>query len=79
MSTLQNKDAREIGSGWLCKQAFDQLGIGDFLQAKEWSREKISIAATHIINRAVFPASELKTLSWIKENSTKSRVLTRKK
>ena len=24
MSTLKNKDAREIGAEWLCKQAFDQ-------------------------------------------------------
>jgi len=69
MSTLKNKDAREIGSEWLCKQAFDQLGIGDFLREQKWSDEKISLAATHIISRAVFPASELKTVSWIKENS----------
>jgi len=26
MSMLKNKDAREIGAEWLCKQAFDQLG-----------------------------------------------------
>lgn len=69
MSTLKNKDAREIGSEWLCKQAFDQLGIGDFLREQKWSDEKISLAATHIISRAVYPASELKTVSWIKENS----------
>jgi len=69
MTTLKNKDAREIGSEWLCKQAFDQLGIGNFLHGQGWSDEKISLAATHIISRAVFPASELKTVSWIKENT----------
>lgn len=69
MSTLKNKDAMEIGAEWMCKQAFDQLGIGDFLSRQGWSDEKISLAATHIISRAVFPASELKTVSWIKENS----------
>ena len=69
MSTLKNKDAREIGAEWLCKQAFDQLEIGDFLSRQDWSDEKISLASTHIISRAVFPASELKTVSWIKENS----------
>src|SRR3989304_6527378 len=30
MGTLKNKDAREIGAEWLCKQAFDQLGISVF-------------------------------------------------
>lgn len=69
MSTLKNKDAREIGAEWLCKQAFNQLGIGNFLSEQGWDDEKLSLAATHIISRAVFPASELKTVSLIKENS----------
>jgi hypothetical protein len=51
ISTLKNKDAREIGSEWLCKQAFDQLGIANFLRSQSWSEEKISLAATHIISR----------------------------
>jgi len=69
MSTLKNKDAREIGAEWLCKQAFDQLGISSFLKQQKWSEQEMSLAATHIISRAVFPASELKTVSYIKENS----------
>jgi transposase len=74
MSTLKNKDAREIGAEWLCKQAFDQLGIGNFLQQAGWGEDKISLAATHIISRAVYPASELKTVSFIKENSAISDI-----
>jgi len=69
LSTVKNKDAFEIGAEWLCKQAFDQLDIGQFLRQKEWTGENISLAATHIISRAVYPASELKTVSFIKENS----------
>jgi len=69
MSTLKNKDVREIGAEWLCKQAFDQLGISSFLKQQKWSEQEMSLAATHIISRAVFPASELKTVSYIKENS----------
>lgn len=69
MSTLKNRDAREIGAEWMCRQAFNQLGIADFLRGKSWSEEKISLATTHIISRVVYPASELKTVSWIKENS----------
>jgi transposase len=69
ISTLKNKDAREIGGEWLCKQAFDQLGMGSFLQGKGWTGENIALATTHIISRAIYPASELKTVSFVKENS----------
>lgn len=69
VSTLKNKDAREIGAEWLCKQAFDQLGIGSFLKQSGWDETAISLATTDIISRAVYPASELKTVSYIKENS----------
>ncbi len=69
LSTLKNKDAREIGAEWLCKQAFDQLGIGSFLHQQGWADDTIALATTHIISRAVYPASELKTVSFIKENS----------
>lgn len=69
MSTLKNKDGREIGAEWLCQQAFDQLGIGSFLRQNKWAEDKIALATTHIISRAVYPASELKTVSYIKENS----------
>jgi transposase len=74
MSTLKNKDAREIGAEWLCKQAFDQLGIGSFLQQSGWDEGKISLATTHIISRAVYPSSELKSVSYIKENSAISEI-----
>jgi transposase len=74
MNTLKNKDGREIGGEWLCKQAFDQLGIGDFLRQQNWEDETISLATTHIISRAVYPASELKTVSFIKQNSAVSEI-----
>lgn len=74
LSTLQNKDAREIGPEWLCKQAFDQLGIGNLLQQCSWSNNQIALASSHIISRAVYPASELKTLSFIKDNSAISEI-----
>jgi len=69
LSTMKNRDACEIGAEWLCKQAFDQLGINGFLGQKKWTEKNILLAATHIISRAVYPASELKTVSFIKENS----------
>ncbi|RLD91183.1 MAG: IS1634 family transposase [Bacteroidetes bacterium] len=74
VSSIKNKDAREIGAEWLCKQAFDQLAIADFLRTRGWDQEKISLATTHVISRAVYPASELKTVSFIRENSAVSEI-----
>ncbi len=74
MSTLKNKDAREIGAEWLCKQAVDQLDIGNFLRQSSWEEDQINLAVTHIISRAVYPASELKTVSFIKESSAISEI-----
>jgi hypothetical protein len=69
LDSVKNKDVKEIGAEWLCKQSFDQLKIAEFLRNKGWGEEQISLATTHIISRAVYPASELKTVSYIKENS----------
>ena len=69
LATIKNKDAKEIGAEWLCKQAIDQLGIVQFLRQQHWSEESIALALTHLIGRAVYPASELKTVSFIKDNS----------
>ncbi|NCB85755.1 MAG: IS1634 family transposase [Bacteroidia bacterium] len=74
IASMKNSDAREIGAEWLCKQAFDQLGIDNFLKQQKWPKDKRSLAATHIISRAVYPASELKTVSFVKENSAISEI-----
>ncbi len=70
LNSIRNKDIREIGGEWLCYQAIDQLQIGKFLQNQGWSEEDIQLAQTHIISRAVYPASELETARWIRENSS---------
>jgi hypothetical protein len=70
LNSIRNKDVREIGAEWLCYQAMDQLQIGKFLHEQGWSEEDIKIAQTHIISRAVYPASELETARWIRENSS---------
>jgi hypothetical protein len=67
--TIKNKDAREIGAEWMCLQAVEQLKIGKTLEALGWEEEKIQLAVTQIISRAVYPFSEYRTSRWIKENS----------
>ena len=69
LKTLKNKNIREVGAESLCFQAFHQLKIDSYLRGRGWNEQQINLAATHLISRAVYPASEYKTVSWIKENS----------
>jgi hypothetical protein len=67
--SVKNKDVREIGSEWLCYQALEQLKLREYLLCRSWKEEDISVAICHIISRAVYPASEHKTLQWLRQNS----------
>jgi hypothetical protein len=69
MDTVCLEDFRELGTEWLCHQALGQLGVSDFLEKEGWCEEQIKLALTHIISRATYPASELRTSRWIKDNS----------
>lgn len=69
INSIRNKDVREIGAEWISFQAVGQLRIASFLEQQGWEDSDIRLALTHIISRAVYPASELKTSSWINENS----------
>ncbi len=69
INTLKNKEIREVGAEWMCFQAAKQLGIDTFLLGQGWTQEKVSLALTHMVSRAVYPASEFKTSRWARENS----------
>lgn len=69
VDTLQHSNVREIGAEWMCYNTWDQLQLTSFFQSQGWNETQIQLAATQIIGRAVYPASELKTSSWMKENS----------
>jgi len=70
INSIRNKDVREIGAEWLSYQAMKQLQIASFLERQGWDEEDIKLAHSHIISRAVYPAWELETTRWIKENSS---------
>lgn len=70
VNSIKNKDVREIGSEWMCDQALAQLQFEKFLEKQGWNDTDINLAKTHLISRAVYPASELRTSKWIKENSS---------
>ncbi len=69
LNSVRNKDVKEIGAEWMSYQATEQLQIRSFLETQGWSQDDIKLAQTHIISRAVYPASENETARWIKENS----------
>jgi len=70
LNSLEHTDAREIGAEWLCKQTIDKLDLYDFLiNNAGFNPTSASIAIMHIISRAVFPASEHKTVDWLKNNT----------
>ena len=67
--TMRHSNVREIGSEWICHQTLEELGISKVLAEAGFTEEQIQLAATQIVSRAVYPAPELKTASWIKDNS----------
>lgn len=67
--TIRHKEAREIGTEWLCANTWNQLKLTGLFEGLHWSEEKIQLAMTQVISRAVYPASELATSKWIKDNS----------
>lgn len=69
IDTITHSNVREIGAEWICYNTWNKLKLTEFLQSKGWNDAQIKLAATQVISRAVYPASELKTSNWIKENS----------
>lgn len=69
VDTIKNKDAREVGAEWMCYQALDQLQLQNKLTSLGWEEEKVQLAITQIISRAIYPYSENRTARWIRENS----------
>lgn len=53
----------------MCYQAIDQLQVSVFLKNLGWDQQQVQLTLTQLIGRAVYPASELRTARWAKENS----------
>lgn len=68
-SSLRHKDVREVGCEHLCHQTIKKLKLEECLSACGFNSYERALALTHIISRAVHPASELATVEWIKDRS----------
>ena len=69
MDTLQHSNAREIGAENIAHQTWEKLQLTPLLLSCGFTPEQAMLAATQVVSRAVYPASELKTARWINENS----------
>ena len=69
MDTLQHSNAREIGAENIAYQTWEKLQLTPLLLSAGFTPEQAMLAATQVVSRAVYPASELQTARWIKENS----------
>ena len=69
IDTIKHKEAREIGTEWLCAQTWNQLQLSELLHSIGLSEEQVQLAMTQVISRAVYPGSELATGKWIRDNS----------
>lgn len=69
LSSLTQHEARNIGAENLCNSTLRMLRIREFLTAKGWNGEQTNLALMQIIARAIYPFSELKTVSYLRENT----------
>lgn len=69
VDTIRHKEAREIGTEWLCAHSWNQLKLSDLFNSVGFSEEQTQLSMTQVISRAVYPCSELATSKWIKDNS----------
>jgi hypothetical protein len=68
--SIRNKDVRELGAEWMSLPTLGRLGVDGFLKDRGFSEPGCHLALSHIVSRAVYPASELKTVSFMQENSS---------
>ncbi len=69
VETIEHKEAREIGTEWICVNTWNKLKLTELFEELGWSEQKIKLAMTQVVSRAVYPGSELATSKWIKDNS----------
>src|SRR5690606_39530281 len=67
--TMEHRDVREVGAERICVQTWHELAIERVLLENGFTPQQVKLSQTQIISRALYPASELATSKWIRENS----------
>ena len=69
INTLEHKEARTIGAESLLLNIANALKLPELFRSMNLSRTEIALSLATIIARAIFPASERATFSWLRNQS----------
>jgi hypothetical protein len=69
LESIEEEESKTIGGEWLCKQAFDRLGIATLLSGIGMNETQVSMAQMLLTAKLIHPSSELETERWLQENS----------
>lgn len=70
LGSLEVEDARTFGGEHLCKQIMEKLGLEKYLIELKFSQDQIDVSIMSIISRALFTASEHKTVQYLALSSS---------
>ena len=56
--TLRHSNVREIGTEWICHNTWNKLQLTELLSEQGFNEDEAKLAATQVISRAAYPASE---------------------
>jgi len=73
-STIDMDDSRELGGGWLCKQAFEKIGLPETLADMGFDGYQTAMAMILIAAKMLHPSSELETERWLQTHTELPRL-----
>lgn len=68
-NSLKTMNARSVGAEHVCKAIAEELGIESAMIRAGLSKEQARLATLQTVARTIYPASELKTVRYLRENS----------
>jgi hypothetical protein len=69
LESIEEEQSLEIGGEWLCKQAFDRLGLGTLFSGIGMNETQVNMALMLLTAKLIHPSSELETERWLTESS----------
>ena len=73
-STIDMDDSREVGGSWLCKQAFEKIGLPETLANMGFDGYESAMAMILIATKMLHPSSELETERWLQTHTELPRL-----
>ena len=74
LSSIDMEDNREVGGAWLCKQAFEKVGLSQCLTEIGFDEREAAMAMAMIAAKMLHPSSELETERWLQNNTELPRL-----